>query len=78
MFDSRKPRILLPRENSYPYGIAACCTLQNICENHGDVFNEVWLEDCESEEVFELLISYFVQNLVCWLVFHHNFSELLK
>ena len=62
-----------------PNVIAACCTLNNICEIHGDVFNEEWLEDCEceedatqpnatststttspdSEEVRELLISYF-------------------
>ena len=30
--------------------IAACCTLYNICEIHGDKFNDEWLEDVENEK----------------------------
>ena len=30
--------------------IAACCMLHNICEIHGGVFNEEWLENCETDE----------------------------
>ena len=33
-----------------PNVIAACCTLHNICEIHGDTFNEEWLEGIESED----------------------------
>ena len=32
-----------------PNVIAACCTLHNICEIHGDTFNEVWLEEINNE-----------------------------
>ena len=28
--------------------IAACCTLHNICEIHGDEFNDEWMQECES------------------------------
>lgn len=33
-----------------PNVIAACCTLDNICEIYDDAFNEEWLEDMESED----------------------------
>ena len=36
--------------NNVPNVISACCTLHNICEIHCDVFDEEWLEDCESDE----------------------------
>lgn len=29
--------------------VAACCVLHNICEVHGDSFNQDWLEDLEAE-----------------------------
>ena len=32
-----------------PNVIAACCTLHNVCEIHGDLFNEEWLEEINSE-----------------------------
>ena len=28
-----------------PNVVAACCVLHNICEIHGDTFNEEWLQD---------------------------------
>ena len=31
-----------------PNVIAACCTLHNICEIHGDEFNDEWMQECES------------------------------
>ena len=30
--------------------ITACCILHNMCEIHGDTFNEEWLEDVNMEE----------------------------
>ena len=27
--------------------VASCCVLHNICEIHGDKFNEEWLEDTQ-------------------------------
>ena len=27
--------------------ITACCILHNICELHGDPFNDLWLEDVD-------------------------------
>ena len=30
-----------------PKLVAACCTLHNICEIHGDTFDEEWLEGVE-------------------------------
>ena len=32
-----------------PNVIAACCTLHNVCEVHGDLFNEEWLAEINSE-----------------------------
>ena len=32
---------------SVPHVIAACCVLHNICEVHGDSFNEEWLEESD-------------------------------
>ena len=31
-----------------PELVAACCVLHNVCEVHGDTFNEDWLEGIES------------------------------
>ena len=31
-----------------PELVAACCVLHNMCEIHGDTFNEEWLESVES------------------------------
>ena len=31
--------------DNVPYIITACCVLHNICEVHGDTFNEEWLQD---------------------------------
>ena len=33
-----------------PNIITACCILHNVCEIHGDAFNEEWLEDINTEE----------------------------
>ena len=30
-----------------PHVIAACCVLHNLCEVHGDSFNEEWLEESD-------------------------------
>ena len=30
-----------------PYVTAACCFLYNICEIHGDSFNEEWLQEID-------------------------------
>ena len=30
--------------------VAACCVLHNICETHGDTFNEEWIEGVERYE----------------------------
>uniref|UniRef100_A0A8C7E2E9 DDE Tnp4 domain-containing protein n=1 Tax=Naja naja TaxID=35670 RepID=A0A8C7E2E9_NAJNA len=46
-------RCLTKRNNtdvSLPTLIAACCTLHNICEAHGDVFQTCWLEEEEEDE----------------------------
>lgn len=32
-----------------PKVIAACCILHNICEIHGEVFDEKWLEEANSQ-----------------------------
>ena len=33
--------------DNVPYVITACCILHNICELHGDSFNDLWLEDID-------------------------------
>ena len=33
-----------------PNVVAACCVLHNICEIHGDTFNEEWLQDVIKED----------------------------
>ena len=30
--------------------VAACCVLHNVCEVHGEEFNEEWLEGTDSQE----------------------------
>lgn len=34
-----------------PQVVAACCVLHNICEIHGDNFDEQWMEGGEAENV---------------------------
>ena len=60
-----------------PNVILSCCILHNICEVHGDMFNEEWLEDLELEQpenstsatttqdggtVRDLLVNYFISH----------------
>ena len=33
-----------------PQVVTACCILHNLCEVHGDVFNDTWLEDPQLEQ----------------------------
>ena len=33
-----------------PHVVAACCVLHNICEIHGDKFNDEWLQDIHEQE----------------------------
>ena len=33
--------------NNVPNVVLACCILHNVCEIHGDEFNEEWLEDLD-------------------------------
>ena len=33
--------------DNVPHVITACCILHNMCEVHGDSFNELWLEDVD-------------------------------
>lgn len=35
--------------NNVPCVVTACCILHNLCEVHGDTFNEAWLPDLEQE-----------------------------
>ena len=46
---ARCTRLTKENEMSIKNVIAACCTLYNICEIHGDTFNEVWLEEINNE-----------------------------
>ena len=32
-----------------PEIVAACCVLHNVCEIHGDAFNEEWMEGVERD-----------------------------
>ena len=34
--------------NNVPHVVAACCTLHNICEVHGEEFDHEWLEENEA------------------------------
>ena len=36
--------------SSVPNVVAACCVLHNVCEIHGNTFNDEWLEDIENED----------------------------
>ena len=36
--------------SNVPHVIMACCILHNICEVHGEAFNEVWLDDVHSDQ----------------------------
>ena len=58
-----------------PCVVAACCVLHNICEIHGDDFDEDWIEPDPNQpaapadgntaggnEVRETLMQYFQQN----------------
>ena len=35
--------------SNVPNVIMACCILHNVCEVHGEAFNEVWLDDVQSD-----------------------------
>ena len=64
--------------DNVPYVVAACCVLHNICEVHGDTFNDEWLQDVnedtspdssstansntQGDEVREALMEYFSTN----------------
>ena len=39
--------------DNVPYIITACCVLHNMCEVHGDTFNEEWLQDNISTDTDE-------------------------
>ena len=43
--------------NNVPHIITACCILHNLCEVHGDAFNELWLEDVDMSTQPEVLHS---------------------
>ena len=30
-----------------PHIVSACCILHNVCEIHGDTFNEAWIADID-------------------------------
>jgi len=36
--------------DNVPHVITACCVLHNLCEVHGDTFNEEWLQDSSLED----------------------------
>ena len=42
--------------------VAACCTLHNICEVHGDAFDDKWLNGVDSQE-YESNLSCSSSNL---------------
>ena len=33
-----------------PHTIAACCVWNNVCEIHGDSFNDEWLQEVDSDQ----------------------------
>ena len=35
--------------SNVPNVIMACCILHNVCEVHGEAFNDVWLDDVHSD-----------------------------
>ena len=48
---ARRRRLLKRNDmlmTNVPNVIAACCTFHNICEIHGDEFNDEWMQECES------------------------------
>ena len=38
---------------SVPKVVTACCILHNVCEIHGDMFDDDWLEESHSSELEE-------------------------
>ena len=36
--------------DNVPLVIMACCVLHNVCEVHGDTFNDEWLQDSSPED----------------------------
>ena len=40
-----------------PNVIIACCILHNICEVHGDIFNDEWLEDLDLMQPDDAIVS---------------------
>ena len=43
--------------NNVPNVVLACCILHNICEIHGDEFNEEWLEDLDLVQLDDTDVS---------------------
>ena len=39
--------------SNVPNVVAACCVLHNVCEIHGDTFNDEWLQDVEAEDIVD-------------------------
>ena len=48
--------------NNVPNVVLACCILHNVCEIHGDEFNEEWLEDLDLVQLDDTHVSTTTQD----------------
>jgi len=48
--------------NNEPNVVLACCILHNVCEIHGDDFNEEWLDDLDLDQLGDTHASTFTQD----------------